>query len=146
MAQIVSIQSTEKAKVVPKYKLGATLKWKSQSQGVTRTKEGTVVAVLRKGVDYHGLYNIPKKFFVDRFISLTGETRNSARERLDRAWNRSRLLVGIFALRFNPNEGMTRDEVHYLLSVPSKSGRGALRLYHPRAGQKFEVVDRKLLN
>jgi len=120
-------------------KTGTTVKWTSVAGGIKKTKKGTVVSVLRKGVDYTGGYEIPNAFYVN-ILRNHGFTRDEARNYVNTAtyYGLEEVLGKQYKTRFRLMEGMQRDENHYLIEVAD--GERKPYLYHPRAGETFTVV------
>lgn len=120
-------------------KTGTTVKWTSTAGGIKKTKKGTVISVLKKGIDYTGGYDIPTTFYVN-ILRENGFTRDKAREYVNSAtyYGLEEALRTKYKVRFRLMEGMQRDENHYLIEVAD--GERKPYLYHPRAGETFKIV------
>lgn len=128
----------QKVKVFPVFKVGNIVKWTSHSAGYTKTKTGTIVAVLKPNVDYTYLENVPKTFISDALYEREFGTREVCREYTK---NRPTWALEIaFKVMFRPTEGMYRTTSHYLILVDALTDKGKKRIYHPRDGQKFQAV------
>lgn len=128
--------NTQKAKAPKKeFNLGDTVTWSSHANGKTRTKTGKIIAVMSPNTNYRRLKNLPKNLYV-RLLRERGYTRDEARNRVD-SYSYSgfyeTVFNGTYRLKFRPDEGMVRDEYHYLIEVEAPPGRGSTpRLYHPK--------------
>lgn len=96
------------------FAINETVKWTSSAAGTTKTKRGDVVA------------GVPSWVSVHRRILLT--------ELLGESWQSKYkpMLDSTVSL-------LPRDDVSYLVAVPTKSGRGKLKLYWPRVSQLRKV-------
>ena len=130
-----------KIKVVDtKVKVGDLVKWVSHSGGYTKTKTGTVVALLKPNTDYTYLNNVPQKFFIDALFVAGYGSRNMCRKEIKNYGRRTWAIERRYKAMFRATEGMNRTTPHYLIEVSSPTGKGKSWLYHPRDGQKFTVI------
>lgn len=131
--QLQTNKGIKKAK--QEFKVGDTVKWDSHANGNTRTKKGTIVAVLKPGITYAYFKNLPKGY-LERILREYGYTRDQARDLIARPGYYDRYIKYfsiIYKLKFSPVEGMKRDTYHYLIEVEPPKGRGTtIRLYHPK--------------
>jgi len=141
MATTVKAKKVNKKKVVDtKIKVGDLVKWTSHSGGYSKTKTGTVVVVMKPNTDYTYLDGIAQKFFIDALFDGEYGNRTMCRDAIKKFGYRARAIDLRYKVMFRTMEGMYRTTPHYLIEVPTSSGRGKSWLYHPRDGQKFTVI------
>lgn len=127
--------NTETKTAKQEFKLGDTVKWQSHANGNTRTKKGTIIAVMKPGISYQYFKNLPKNYVV-QVLREYGYTRDEARNIYDSLGYYDRFVQyfrSVYKLKFSPAEGMRRNTYHYLIEVDPPKGRGTdIRLYHPK--------------
>lgn len=138
----MQVQTANKsAKKVAKkaFQLGDRVTWVSNNDN----KVGTVVAVLKPGIDYTNFKNLSKAFFEDHVTSGYYEHLKYTRREIRDFLNRKKPdLVGMvkrfYKLTFSPAKGMKKDEYHYLVALDDISV-DAPRLYHRTNGDTYTI-------
>lgn len=99
--------------------LGDEVEWTSQAGGNSKTKRGTIVAIVPAGW-------YP---FVDQW--------NRGKVGLKAPYHTER-IQGVFHTS-TLGRGYAREKESFLVSVPTKTGKGRPRLYWPRVSQLSKV-------